>query len=551
MKSLPAPPSFLSCTFLLIAGIASAAPLEWTNTEGKTIVAEFVRLEGESVIVRRDGREIKIPLAALSLPSRIQSMELGAGKQGKPAPADPLPATADTPPSAAAAFPSLPDHPAIPKPGTWKSTNAVGHPKPGMDRAFLIDRGWIEGQLIALDSSSVTMQVNGQSLRLPRNQVSLVGLSDPYEPAKRSGDQEVRLRVVLEGPAECATLHFTQGALISKVLKEPQWVQGADADDKASTSRTSFSFEKGPDRSITRVEAEFLILLPPTGNLRCEVENNRSNAPSGHLGVKFIDPEDNREIAVLPVGTYGTYGGWHDFEIDRARLLKGTSPLKLSPLSTKFKASAVPTLGLISRQPSRPARGSARLIHATEPARVVLLDGMDTTEIRLGGAQPTRLPRKHFAWIELLDWQLEPSIPAPENTQESPPLRWVSFGCSTVNSITLPAGATFSRMIVPPYCLFGVDRGDEFAVKDERILSCEKGVMDQSPFHSEMVASLSLPPAPTVNLQIANAFTNIWSGHWQFVIQHAVSNRWIQDFQSGPGELATSRKIQTSKIAAP
>ena len=551
MKLIPTQASLLACTLLLIAGLASAAPLEWTNKEGKTIVAEFVRLEGESVVVRRDGRELTIPLATLSLASRIQSMELGAGKPGKPAPALPQPAPAETAPTAAAPPPTLPDHPAIPKPGTWKNTNAVGHPKPGTDRAFLIDRGWLEGQLLAIDPSSVTMQVNGQSLRLPRNQVSLVGLSDPYDPAKRTGDQDVRLRVVMEGPAECATLHFTQGALISKVLKEPRWVQGADADDKASTSRTSFSFDKGADRSVTRVEAEFLILLPPGGNLRCEMENNRSNGTSGQLGVKFIDPESNREIAVLPVGTYGPFGMWYDFEIDRTRLLKAANPLKLSPLPTKFKAAAVPSLALLSRQPSRPARGSARLIHATEPSRVVLLDGMDTTEIRLGGAQPTRLPRKHVVWIELLDWQLEPSTPPTDGRRVTPPLRWVSFGCSCVNSITLPTGGAFARMIVPPYCLYGMDRGDTFAVRDERILQSEKGDLDLSPFHAEMVATVELPPEPVVSLEIANAYTNAWSGHWEFVILHALSNRWIENFQSGPAELQTSRRIQSAKLMAP
>ncbi len=72
---------------------APPPPLSWTNTEGKTIQAEFIRLEGESVVVRKDGKDMPIPFAKLSLASRNQARNLAAK----------LPASPETP---AAAVPS-------------------------------------------------------------------------------------------------------------------------------------------------------------------------------------------------------------------------------------------------------------------------------------------------------------------------------------------------------------------------------------------------------------------------------------------------------------
>lgn len=78
MKSFVTQLAFRSCAISLLAGLASAVPLPWTNTEGKTIQAEFARLEGESVVVRKDGKEIPIALGKLSLASRNQARELAA-----------------------------------------------------------------------------------------------------------------------------------------------------------------------------------------------------------------------------------------------------------------------------------------------------------------------------------------------------------------------------------------------------------------------------------------------------------------------------------------
>ena len=96
-----------------------------------------------------------------------------------------------------------------------------------------------------------------------------------------------------------------------------------------------------------------------------------------------------------------------------------------------------------------------------------------------------------------------------------------------------------------------MDRNDSFVLKDERSVQCDKGGMDQSPFHSEVVATLSLPPEPAVNFDFSNAYTNIWSGSLEIVIQQALSGRRVAEFKSAPGELEASRKIQRSKLMGP
>ncbi len=56
-------------------GLPSApVMLNWTNFEGKTIPASFVRLEGESVIIKMaDGRELPYPLDKLDATSQAQA----------------------------------------------------------------------------------------------------------------------------------------------------------------------------------------------------------------------------------------------------------------------------------------------------------------------------------------------------------------------------------------------------------------------------------------------------------------------------------------------
>jgi pimeloyl-ACP methyl ester carboxylesterase len=59
---------------------------EWTNTDGKTITAEFVRLDGDAVVVKAGGKEFRIPFAKLAEVSIRQAKALAAPVQAEALP---------------------------------------------------------------------------------------------------------------------------------------------------------------------------------------------------------------------------------------------------------------------------------------------------------------------------------------------------------------------------------------------------------------------------------------------------------------------------------
>lgn len=68
---------------------------EWTNTDGKTITAEFVRLDGDAVVVKAGGKEFRIPFAKLADASIRQAKGLAEADQAHTPPA-PIPAAPTT-----------------------------------------------------------------------------------------------------------------------------------------------------------------------------------------------------------------------------------------------------------------------------------------------------------------------------------------------------------------------------------------------------------------------------------------------------------------------
>ncbi|HCN78314.1 MAG TPA: hypothetical protein DIT13_14105 [Verrucomicrobiales bacterium] len=61
------------------AAPAKPAVLDWTNFEGRTIKAGFVRLDGENVVLKMaSGQEIPYPLAKLNEASRKQAQDSAA-----------------------------------------------------------------------------------------------------------------------------------------------------------------------------------------------------------------------------------------------------------------------------------------------------------------------------------------------------------------------------------------------------------------------------------------------------------------------------------------
>ena len=67
----------LCMAFLSAPAAAQPAKLKWTdNTEKTTIDAEFVRMADGAVVLRKDGKEISVQLAKLSLASHLQALKL-------------------------------------------------------------------------------------------------------------------------------------------------------------------------------------------------------------------------------------------------------------------------------------------------------------------------------------------------------------------------------------------------------------------------------------------------------------------------------------------
>ena len=68
---------------------------QWTNTEGKVITAEFVRLDGDAVVVKNGGKEFRIPFAKLAETS-VRQAKASAGAGEADAPPAPIPAAPTT-----------------------------------------------------------------------------------------------------------------------------------------------------------------------------------------------------------------------------------------------------------------------------------------------------------------------------------------------------------------------------------------------------------------------------------------------------------------------
>ena len=67
----------LSLACLSATAVAQPAKLKWTdNSEKTTIDAEFVRMADGAVVLKKDGKEITVPLTKLSMASHLQALKL-------------------------------------------------------------------------------------------------------------------------------------------------------------------------------------------------------------------------------------------------------------------------------------------------------------------------------------------------------------------------------------------------------------------------------------------------------------------------------------------
>ena len=74
---------------------AAKSAQEWTNTDGKTITAEFIRLDGDAVVVKNGGKEFRIPFSKLAEASVRRAKALAAPEQADTPPV-PVPAAPTT-----------------------------------------------------------------------------------------------------------------------------------------------------------------------------------------------------------------------------------------------------------------------------------------------------------------------------------------------------------------------------------------------------------------------------------------------------------------------
>ena len=77
------------CSLASMPTVTHAQPVKqkWTSSTGSVIDAEFVRLDEGSVVVKKDGKEVAVPLAKLSIDSHLQALKLANPTAfSKPAP---------------------------------------------------------------------------------------------------------------------------------------------------------------------------------------------------------------------------------------------------------------------------------------------------------------------------------------------------------------------------------------------------------------------------------------------------------------------------------
>ncbi|MBW3598198.1 MAG: hypothetical protein KY475_13125 [Planctomycetes bacterium] len=93
----------LLATALVAAGYASAAGRTWTNHQGKQIEAEYVRLDGQNVVLLMNGREFSVPLIQLSADDKRYVFQRVAGVPAEDAPKQPAASESAKPAAAAKA----------------------------------------------------------------------------------------------------------------------------------------------------------------------------------------------------------------------------------------------------------------------------------------------------------------------------------------------------------------------------------------------------------------------------------------------------------------
>jgi hypothetical protein len=526
----------------------------WTSSEGKTIQAVFGGLSGENVTLIINGKPTLIPMARLALASRQQARKLAA--EGSTTASTPAPAS--TPAATASAVPvAMPQDPSLPAEGAWKTGLKTQPRKQGVDRLFLINRGWIEGKLTGMDAASISFEKDGKTFRFPRAEISLLQLTDWMNPEKRQDKQEIKLRVVCEGTGQRAALSFGKGVIIKKVDAAPAFAEaGRDADDKAGTEPTAIYFDKGGnDDSPTKLSVDVTLLVPGTGPLECEFDAARSNGFAGPQTLHFQDPVSGAELVSFK-GPIENAWGWFNVSLDK--LKPGGKPYKVEITPTNTKGGKPITAVPMPPLPATPKEDSlARIILMNDQpvmVRVLSLEGDEFQVLSQATGKAAALPRSQVALIELNDW--ETALRAPKARPEgdpnlTPPLTFSLTGTSAAHSVEFTAGDTIAKLIAPPHYLTGSDRDDRAEMGSETSMEWSKMSMDQTPSQVEATAILSIKGAQGAVLGLHNHYTNVWSGYLEYTVYDTLSRKRVAGYDSKTWELTSELKIQRSKIFAP
>ena len=485
---------FPAC-FASLAAQPAAAP-KWTAGNGTAVSGDFLMADTDALVIFRNGTEMVVPFEKLSPESVAQAKAMAEAAT-----------KALNPPNLAA-----PDS-SFPKEKSWLKGEKTHPTKQGIDRVFLIDRGWKAGKLLGIIENDVVFEAEGKAFRIPRKEVSVIESNAWLDPMKRRDTREVKVRMEITGAAVNGEINFERGTIVKKVDAEPAYTVGKDDDDKAKVLPNGFWFDKqGTDNSNTTLVTD-LTLLVPTNTLVCDLLCHRSNYDTGSYTVRFLNPADGSEMVTMRQPTSWM---WTRLEVPVAKLQPGTRGFR-PPVITldDFNVRNVPLLPFTEKTGALGGPPKSRIVLFDDTSFSGIIVGMDDHALKVlrGTSQkPVAVPRWKIALIELNDWQTDWVEKTPETADTTQPITVCFAGPSTSSGITLAGDDTITTLIAPPHYLVGRDRDDEAGVNNERSFNIYKTTIDRSHTQAEMTAVFTVKSPVTVTLKVTNAFVNWWAG---------------------------------------
>jgi hypothetical protein len=396
----------------------------------------------------------------------------------------------------------------LPVEGSWKTGVTTAPFEPRKDRIFLVNKNWVEGEFLSLDSKSVRFTCSGAEHQFSREEVSLVELSPWIKRETRNEKKEktTTLVVVITGSSSCGTLIFTGGTIIKDHEKvKPEFTKGKDPDDKVAVSPTSIFYNKegppggGRDNDETELRATVELILGRSGVVTGELQNNFQNSPAGRVKLEFslVTQEKKEakigEVSSRKVGQDGDWG-WLRFVIDytkEARRWRMRSWVEkqqlLVPDPEEIEASEI---GVVPKKMSGKEVEPSRLVLVGDRVETAYLASADRRNV-------TTYDKKSFdagevMLIELNDWK--DRFKKQDSSGAAPmPTSVVVWGTGHAGTLTFGNEGRIKQLIAPPHFLKGRDCNDTCAVLSEKSIRFDKKEFDLSPVWVETVIVLGKP----------------------------------------------------------